>query len=606
MQNNISASSLDLVFESLRFSHVYCALLKADGTIIYVSDVLAEQPISLIGKSISLVFDFDIQKDLSNCLDSNTKEFKTFSCRYLNQKFRLSLKVTDFGFTLLAYPEAHLTEKKDSIDDLKALNKKLESQSAFYEYILNNIPSDIAVFSPDHRYLFVNPQGIKDDKIRKFIIGKDDFDYCEFKGLPTTVAEKRRALFDKVMQSKEEIEWEEEIKDAYGNRKVILRKMGPVFDENGKVNFVIGYGMDISSRKLIEEKLSIAKKEIEMINLDLEEIVIEKTQRNLDLAKSISEQEKLVTIGELSSGVAHDLNTPIGAIKIGAESIKYSFENLLKNTISECSQDQIIKACELAESTNRVLYVGGLQQRREIKEFEKYLLDYFPGIESSDINQIASMLVKSNISITDTDLIQSIISSSNPIAFLSLIFNLHTIKSFLTTILSASERAAKVVSDLSAFSKDHRNDEKSVVVLHNNIASVLNIFNFALRKNVEVYFDVDPSLEIIGLEIKLFQLWSNLLKNAIESIEETETKGVLKIYSEERQGAICIYFENNGPYIPEETQKLIFEKFYTTKAKKNGSGLGLSIVKSVLEEHNASISLSSDKEKTVFQLTFTR
>ena len=408
------------------------------------------------------------------------------------------------------------------------------------------------------------------------------------------------------MQSKEEIEWEEEIKDAYGNRKVILRKMGPVFDENGKVNFVIGYGMDISSRKLIEEKLSIAKKEIEMINLDLEEIVIEKTQRNLDLAKSISEQEKLVTIGELSSGVAHDLNTPIGAIKIGAESIKYSFENLLRNTISECSQDQIIKACELAESTNRVLYVGGLQQRREIKEFEKYLLDYFPGIESSDINQIASMLVKSNISITDTDLIQSIISSSNPIAFLSLIFNLHTIKSFLTTILSASERAAKVVSDLSAFSKDHRNDEKSVVVLHNNIASVLNIFNFALRKNVEVYFDVDPSLEIIGLEIKLFQLWSNLLKNAIESIEETETKGVLKIYSEERQGVICIYFENNGPYIPEETQKLIFEKFYTTKAKKNGSGLGLSIVKSVLEEHNASISLSSDKEKTVFQLTFTR
>jgi two-component system sensor histidine kinase AtoS len=97
-----------------------------------------------------------------------------------------------------------------------------------------------------------------------------------------------------------------------------------------------------------------------------------------------------------------------------------------------------------------------------------------------------------------------------------------------------------------------------------------------------------------------------LLKNAIESIEETETKGVLKIYSEVKQGAICIYFENNGPLIPEETQKIIFDKFYTTKAKKNGSGLGLSIVKSVLEEHNASISLSSDEEKTTFKLTFTR
>jgi len=606
MQSNISASSLDLVFESLRFSHAYCALLKTDGTIIHVSDVLVDQPISLIGKSISLVFDFDIKKDFSFCIDSNNQETKTFDCSYLKQNFRLSLKATDFGYTLLAYPESHWTGNDDSIDDLKALNKKLENQSSFFEYILNNIPSDIAVFSADHKYLFVNPQGIKDDKIREFIIGKDDFDYCEFKGLPVTIAENRRALFKQVVDSKEEIEWEEESQDNEGIRKVILRKMGPVFDENRKVNFVIGYGMDITSRKLTEEKLSIAKKEIEMINFDLEEIVIDKTQRNLDLAQSISDQEKLVTIGELSSGVAHDLNTPIGAIKIGAESIKYSFENLLKNTISECSQDQIIKACELAETTNRVLYIGGLQQRREINEFEKYLSEYFPTIVSSDRNQIASMLVKSNISITDTDLIQSIISSSNPIAFLSLIFNLHTIKSFLTTILSASERAAKVVSDLSAFSKDHRNDEKSLVVLHNNIASVLNIFNFALRKNVEVHFNVDPSLEIVGLEIKLFQLWSNLLKNAIESIEETELKGVLKIYSEEKKGQICIYFENNGPHIPEETQKIIFDKFYTTKAKKNGSGLGLSIVKSVLEEHNASISLSSNEEKTTFKLTFTR
>ena len=123
---------------------------------------------------------------------------------------------------MLAYPESHWTGNDDSIDDLKALNKKLENQSSFFEYILNNIPSDIAVFSADHKYLFVNPQGIKDDKIREFIIGKDDFDYCEFKGLPVTIAENRRALFKQVVDSKEEIEWEEESQDNEGIRKVIL------------------------------------------------------------------------------------------------------------------------------------------------------------------------------------------------------------------------------------------------------------------------------------------------------------------------------------------------------------------------------------------------
>ena len=63
---------------------------------------------------------------------------------------------------------------------------------------------------------------------------------------------------------------------------------------------------------------------------------------------------------------------------------------------------------------------------------------------------------------------------------------------------------------------------------------------------------------------------------------------------------------NNGPKIPTEVKERMFEKFYTTKARRNGSGLGLSIVKSVLEEHGAQMTLESTDDWTTFSFVFRR
>jgi signal transduction histidine kinase len=66
---------------------------------------------------------------------------------------------------------------------------------------------------------------------------------------------------------------------------------------------------------------------------------------------------------------------------------------------------------------------------------------------------------------------------------------------------------------------------------------------------------------------------------------------MIKITAAENDGFVTVSIANNGPKIPDEIKEKIFDKFYTTKARKNGSGLGLSIVRSVLEEHNAKITL---------------
>jgi signal transduction histidine kinase len=99
-------------------------------------------------------------------------------------------------------------------------------------------------------------------------------------------------------------------------------------------------------------------------------------------------------------------------------------------------------------------------------------------------------------------------------------------------------------------------------------------------------------------------LWSNIIKNAIEAIEETNRKGKIRIYSKESSERLIVVIENNGPKIPNQVIDSMFKKFFTTKGQKNGSGLGLSIVNKILEEHEASIDVSSDDTLTRFEISF--
>ena len=163
-----------------------------------------------------------------------------------------------FQITLIDTTEVKKKERR-----LIELKDKIEFQKAFYELILNSIPSDIAVFDKNHRYLFVNPQGIQDEKVRKFMIGKDDFDYAKLKGISDEKAVARRKFFNEIVRTKNHETWSEEHIDKNGSRKVVQRDMGPVYDEKGKLLFVIGYGTDITKRVLAEEenkKLSFVAK----------------------------------------------------------------------------------------------------------------------------------------------------------------------------------------------------------------------------------------------------------------------------------------------------------------------------------------------------------
>jgi signal transduction histidine kinase len=132
---------------------------------------------------------------------------------------------------------------------------------------------------------------------------------------------------------------------------------------------------------------------------------------------------------------------------------------------------------------------------------------------------------------------------------------------------------------------------------------VLSIFNYELKRNINLVFAVDQNICIEGYDIKLFQLWSNLIKNAIESMEDYPNKNI-SVRSVLHDGKVDILVENTGPVIGPEIIEKIFKKFFTTKQGKNGTGLGLSIVKNVVDEHGAKIAVTSSEEVTTFKVTF--
>lgn len=726
------------------------------------------------------VKDYDLKINLLNCLKRNIPSLKLFLSRAGKNYMISIINVIDQGYLNIYANDISLfiSQVEEKEEELRKLIKTNDEQRIFYEYILNNLPSDIAVFSPEHKYIFINPQAIKDKDTREFMIGKDDFDYCNLKGISTDFAKTRRGVFKKVKEGKKEIEWEDELIDLAGNRKVVLRKMAPVFDLDEQLRFVVGYGIDITLVKLSQDvlqknnlfqarlmdlatkyinlpvekmdvtineslgqigsfvqvdrvyiftydhmsktasntyewcaegigpqidklqfipfssipfwiethakgdeiiiekttelpdgtvkemlleqdiksvfalplmkgnkcigfvgfdavlnhrifyqdekdllrlfgkmlvnleiqtnflkQISAKTEEIQNMNTDLELIVAEKTKRNIELSKSITDQEKLVTIGEIASGIAHDLNTPLGAIKIGAESIRYTSSELLKNIVWKCTEEQIKFACERSTQKQGELFLGGLQLRREIKEFEDYLSLNFPEFKAES-TEIAGLFVKSRISLSETKFIKKCMETENRKDFLLLIYHIQLNRNFIETILSSSERGAKVVQDLRSFIKEPQNTSKGMVNLRENIATVLTIFNYELKRNIDVEFTVPDSLSLLGYDIKLFQLWSNIIKNAIEAMGDNKERGQLKINGKKNKNGIEISIENNGPLVPKQIQQKIFEKYFTTKSGQNGSGLGLSIVKNVLSMHNASISLNSTSVSTTFTIFF--
>jgi PAS domain-containing protein len=231
-----------------------CFCIDKDFNILHVNSLglkILNNPLTETkNKSISVYF-----PEINLCLKHEGENIKTVFVDKKGKKSDVILKYASLD-------EGSLFGIVYVIQDSHSNQHIIEKQK-FNDIILDNIPADIAFFDINHNYLYVNPNGVRDVETRKWLIGKSDFDYCDYKGLDKTLAQSRRDLFNQAIQTKQQVEWVDEYhrdgKDIY-----IMRRFYPVFIDD-IFYYVIGYGMDISELKRIQNTVISNEKRNKLI-----------------------------------------------------------------------------------------------------------------------------------------------------------------------------------------------------------------------------------------------------------------------------------------------------------------------------------------------------
>lgn len=308
----------------------------------------------------------------------------------------------------------------------------------------------------------------------------------------------------------------------------------------------------------------------------------------------LEESAKLSVLGQLSAGIAHEINTPLGAIRALAEENSEVYKGFMERMRALCKNltDEEFEAFIFLynESENNL----SPHSPKEAREIRKNLEDSLAqiGIEKSHL--IARKLQEVQINSLNAPLL--ILSKS--VEFKKIIELLNELKSLKINngIINLSvDKASRTVKALKLFMHSEKNETNESFSLLESIQTILTIYNNELKKGIEIEFNpVNFNQLIRGHQDSINQVWANLIVNACQAMN---FKGKLILNCEQTEGNFSlISIQDNGPGIPEVIQPKIFSPFFSTKEKGIGSGVGLSIVKQIIKREGGDIWFESSEQ----------
>jgi signal transduction histidine kinase len=167
------------------------------------------------------------------------------------------------------------------------------------------------------------------------------------------------------------------------------------------------------------------------------------------------------------------------------------------------------------------------------------------------------------------------------------------------TIGNAIRRIQRIVGGLKSYSHLDQEADRVDANVVDGIESTLVLFDHLLTRDIKVtrsYGDI-PMVPVYVDELN--QVWTNLIHNAIQALEG---QGSLTIETEATPDGVAVRIIDNGPGIPSNVLPRIFEPFYTTKKKGEGTGLGLGIVQQIVDKHGGRVRAESEPGRTCFEV----
>lgn len=258
-------------------------------------------------------------------------------------------------------------------------------------------------------------------------------------------------------------------------------------------------------------------------------------------SKRLLESEKLASIGQLTAGIAHEINNPVNFTLGSAQRLKADIQDFIDY---ENKRSRLLKKAE------------GALKSREIK----------------DENKVLEGILNKNRDLQHQVQYDDLMSELNDL---------------IDSVENGAARTAEIVKGLRTFSRMDDREFKLVNILDNIESTLILLRNeFKDRIVVKKKFDDLPLIECNPSKIN--QVLLNVINNAIHAIDG---EGIINIFVTYNVGLqqVTIKVEDSGAGIPKSIESEVFNPFFTTKEVGRGTGLGLSVCKSIVEEHHGKL-----------------
>jgi signal transduction histidine kinase len=342
-------------------------------------------------------------------------------------------------------------------------------------------------------------------------------------------------------------------------------------------------------------------------NYELTETLVRSmTTRVREFTSFQQQNEKMLALGKLSAGLAHELNNPASAIVRSSDALKkhlYQTPDRFKKVITMAvTTDQVDKV-------NEILFEGMNQSSvqklslRQRNQLEEDLSDWFEDESFEDYEELAENLVDYGFGVDEMEKIKGILEGRQLEPVLMWINNVLTTERMVGDIHESSKRISELVQSIKSYSHMDRTQEKTSVDIHTGIIDTLNILVHKLKSSkvtVDKCFE-ESVPEVMIHPGEMNQVWTNILDNAIDALDGV-TDPMITIRTKNDRECVFVEFEDNGPGIPDDVIKRIFDPFFTTKEIGKGSGMGLDITKRIIERHDGTLDVESVPGKTVFTI----
>lgn len=349
---------------------------------------------------------------------------------------------------------------------------------------------------------------------------------------------------------------------------------------------------------------------VEMVNVSydlVQALVGVMSTRIRDFSQIRFQDEKLMSLGKLSAGLAHELNNPASAMVRSSEELykrvhatPEKFKDVITMRITGEQTDRVNEILFSKLRNEQPLEMGLLEKEDARDE----LLDWLEDHDVPDADTIAETFVDFGLTEQELDQIDEIVAGQSVGPIMAWIESTLNLERLVSELQESAGRISELIRAIKSYSHMDRAATMEHLNVHEGIISTLIILKHKFKsKNIQLEKDLDPELPKVSANAgELNQIWTNLIDNALDAMDNG---GTLSIRTTQERESVCVYISDTGTGIPEEDQTRIFDPFFTTKPMGEGTGMGLDIVKKIVDRHQGDIRIVESRPgKTTFRVCF--